>query len=456
MKAVAFGTLFLGLILGQQPVELVVGEGVALVELLLDGEPVGETEEAPWTLPVDFGSQLEPHELVAVARDAEGEELGRATQWINLPRPPAEVEVVLAGGEDGRGTVALLSWESVLGREPLSMTATFDGSPLDGVDPRRLALPPHDPEQLHLLRVELVFSANLEAVTEVVFGGGYGNQTATELTAVPVFLERGGGPPSPEEMAGWFEIAGRPVAPVAVEEGPAEVVVVMDRPAQEALWRLASGWTAGSLEGEGGFLDRKVDGYRAGEDSVPAGLPRHDLRLADGQVLRFLWPFSRVAGHQHVRYALFARSEDHPPDHGGVLWLLTAAQQPAFSLDEQRLADAVAVAGISAAGRGRRRAVLLVLSEEPSDASQLDPPEVRGYLSRLGVPLVVWSVGDVSARVKADWGEVRSVRRERWFRAAVTDLSRSLERQRVVWLEGLHLPQQVALSERARGLRKVR
>lgn len=456
MQAVAFASLFLGLTLGQQPVTLVVGEGVAGVELLLDGEAVGELREPPWTLPIDLGAALAPHELVAVARDADGEEVGRASQWINLPRAPAEVEVVLAEGEGGRGAVAILAWESVLGREPRSVTATFDGAPLDTTDPRRLALPPHDPDRLHLLRVEIEFSANLGAVTEVVFGGDYGSRTATELTGVPVTLDRGRATPSPAEMAGWFQAAGRPVNPVAVEEGPAQVVVVMDRRAQESLRQLARAWHQGSLRGEGSFSERAIAGHRRGSGGRHYSPPRHDLRLGEGQVLRFLWPFSRGGGHEHVRYALFARSEDHPPEHGGLLWLLTAAQQPAFSLDEQRLADAVAVAGMSAAARGRRRAVLLVLSDAPADASQLSAATVRGYLSRLGVPLVVWATGEVTEQMEGDWGDVRSIRREHWLRAAVSHLSQSLERQRIVWLAGLHLPQQVVTTASAEGIQRVR
>ena len=98
--SVAFASLFLGLVLGVQPVDLVVGDGVARVELLHDGRACGEADEPPWSVPCDLGDVLAPHRLEAVAYGPGGDELGRASQWINLPRPEAEASVVLEGIED--------------------------------------------------------------------------------------------------------------------------------------------------------------------------------------------------------------------------------------------------------------------------------------------------------------------------------------------------------------------
>ncbi len=84
---IEFVTLFLGLYHGVQPVELEVtpirGRDVAEVELWLDDEPTGTLSGPPWTSRVDLGPELKPHELIAVARDAGGDELGRARRWIN-------------------------------------------------------------------------------------------------------------------------------------------------------------------------------------------------------------------------------------------------------------------------------------------------------------------------------------------------------------------------------------
>ncbi|HEX6198750.1 MAG TPA: hypothetical protein VF150_00680 [Thermoanaerobaculia bacterium] len=462
---IAFATLFLGLVVGTQPVELVVGADVARVELLLDGQVVGDRAGPPWEVPCDFGEELAPHELVAVALDAEGKELGRARQWINLPRSEAEATVVVEGAEDGKDAVARLSWENLTGEEPLSVSVVFDGEELTAEDPRAIPLPAHDPEQLHFLRAEIGFSANLSAVTEVVFGGAYRGDAATELTAVPVEVERHRRDLEPGALAEHLTVDGSPVTPVAVEEGPAEVVLVMDRRAQEGVRLIAERWrppTLGAGTSAGG-LERNMPGdvVRRNESDVASDAARmshlqNALRLEEGQSVRFLWPYARVRGDEGVRYALFPRTGGHPPSQGGMLWFLSAVQQPEFSVRDQRLADAVAVAGMAAAGRGRRRAVVLVLSDRPADASLLSPPAVRRYLSHLGVPLHVWAVGSVPDEVAEAWGGVRPVPQESALRRAVEELSEGLERQRIVWIEGLHLPQAVALSEAARGVRRVR
>ncbi len=462
---IAFASLFLGLVLGVQPIEFVVGEGVARVELVLDGEVVGAAEGPPWTIACDLGETLAPHELVAVARDAEGEEVGRARQWINLPRPEAEASVVLEGVEDGKGGVAHVTWGTVVDDRPLAIAASFDGQPLEVADPSRIALPDHDPESLHFLRVEIDFASALTAVSEVVFGGSYRSETTTELTAVPVQVaQRGPGLPSPQAMDGWLRVGDRYATPVAVDSGPAEVVVVMDRAAQEELRDMLRSWSSGTVitssqqPSPGAQRSLRVPNANQGGTSRstrPEAPFRFTMTLGEDQILRFLWPFSRLQGQERLRYALFPRSEDHPPSHGGVLWLLAAAQQPPFALDEQRLADAVAVAGMTSSARGRRRAVVLVLSEDPADASRFPAPAVRAYLDHLRVPLFVWSVGEPSARMRAAWGEVTRIDREPRMRRAVGELERTLERQRILWIEGLHLPQDVALSDRAAGLELV-
>lgn len=460
---IAFASLFLGLVLGVQPVEVVVGEGVARVELLLDGEVVGTAERPPWTVPCDLGDTLAPHELEAVAYDASGEEVGRARQWLNLPRPEAEASVVLEGAEDGVDGVARVAWGTVVDDLPLGVTASFDGRPLTVTDPRRIELPDHDPESLHFLRVEVDFASDLTAVSEVVFGGSYQGQSATELTAVPVLVS-GDGTPPPAAMDGWLDVAGRQVSPVAVDDGPAEVVVVMDRAAQEELRDMIERWSATTVIGGSSAAvlnarrsDRSPttpNGNLGGtRTSTRAENPfRHTMTLGNDQLLRFLWPFSRFQGQQRLRYALFPRSEDHPPSHGGVLWLLAAAHQPPFSLDDQRLADAVAVAGMTSSARGRRRAVVLVLSGDPADSSQFPAPAVRAYLEDLRVPLFVWSVDDPSEATIEAWGDVTRIDREGRMRNAVKELSRTVARQRILWVDGLHLPQDIALSERASGL----
>ncbi len=461
---VAFASLFLGLVLGVQPVELSVGQGVASVELVLDGKTVARASGDPWTVSCDFGSELEPHRLEAIARDAAGRELGSALQWINLPRPEAEGHVVFEGGHDGRGVVARLTWESVAGDKPTKVTASFDGRPLQVSDPKRIELPPYDPQALHFFHAQIELPSQLSAVVESAFGGTYSEETNTELSAVAVDLGDQKELPEPTALAGWFRADGEPLKPVAAETGPAEVVVVMDRAAQEELRELGKRWFPAAARDvptvdTGPRHRAPVAGWKSSQAAEQRleELLRSTLRLEPDQSLRFLWPFSLHRKSDRLAYDLFARSEEHLPADGGVYFLLSAAQQPQFALEDQRLADAVAVAGMSAAARERRRAVVLVLSGDPADASRLSPRAVRRYLADLGVPLVVWSVEkQVSPAVGAAWGDVESVYRKRDFKRSVHELSRALDRQRIVWLRGLHLPQAIELGPVAGDVRMVR
>jgi len=452
---VAFASLFLGLTLGAHPVSVVVADPVEVVELVLDGHTVGTvTAESSWTMPVDFSAILAPHELEAVAYDGDGKELGRVSQRINLPRPAAEADVVIEGAQEGRRAVARVTWESVEGSEPTTVEARLDGRRLEVTDPRRIALPALDPDQLHFLQVDLEFSDTVAAVAEVTFGGVYGNSTETELTALPVVPVEGAPRLKLADLDGWFaNVEGEHLQAVAIEEGPAEAVFVLDGAAQPVLWDIArrlelqrSGPLRGPLKG---YSAPPRPGAQVGRPATQ--LIRGIMKLRKDQFLRLLWPApQRVEGEEdRPAVELFPRSEEHPPEHGGVLWLLSEAHQPPFALSDQRLVDAVAVAGMTATLRSRRRAVVLVLTERPADSSRFSPANVRRYLEQIGVPLKVWVVGKVSEPMRQVWGDVRPVDAINRFGEAVTDLTRTLEQQRIVWVEGRYLPQEVVVTGRA-------
>ena len=135
-------TLFVGLFTGPQAVELRV-EGVAAVELRLDGRPVGILTGAPWKLEIDFGADLAPHELVVIARDSAGRELDRLQRWVNLSRlppsggttaggsggePRTAVAVVLEPGAELPEIRAMQSWFAGAAEEPLEVVAVDHGA----------------------------------------------------------------------------------------------------------------------------------------------------------------------------------------------------------------------------------------------------------------------------------------------------------------------------------------
>ncbi len=444
---IAFASLFLGLVVGVQPVQLLVSDEVASAELLLDGRRVAVMAGAPWSADCDFGAALLPHELVAVARDAEGRELASVRQWINLPKRSAEAAVALEGGEAGRGVVARLVWDSVVGAEPLEVRARLDGKRLKVDDPRAIALPAHDPERLHFLQVELDFAGNVSTVAETVFGGSYADEVSTRLTALPLALARGAKLPPLEKLRGRVSKDGAPLEVVAAEEGPAEIVIVRDESARQDLTGL-------------GRTDRRAlrDRARVGRvtrGDEDRGSLRYRMGLQSDLRLRFVWPHSRLERRAGYDLAIFPPSEDFTWKDGGFYWLLAYVRAPAGDREPQQLADAVAAAGLLAAGRNRRRAVVLVLGAEAESAAQLEPAAVRSFLAALRVPLVVWSTVEGSERAPGPWGRATEVSNLARLEGAVRDLYRGLERQRIVWLAGFHLPQQLDFRE-GDGVRLVR
>ncbi len=425
---ITFATLFLGLIVGVKTVDLAVGEDVASVEVLLSGRSVATLTQEPWSLEVDFGSELAPHELVAVARDAEEMEVGRVRQWINLPQPPVEVTVVLEGTDGQR--VARLSWESLVGAEPRTITVAFDGRPLAVEDPRRIELPPYDERQLHFLRAELEFTDNVTSAAEFVFGGTYVDNVNTELSAVPVRSRRRK-LPKRDTFGSLLAIGGQPLQVLAAERGAASVIVVADEAAAKALGRLDLR-SRYSVELPLAVVAKKLWNHAS---------------LGHKHFIRFLWPVSRRQEGQQTDFDLFVNSQEYNVDDGGFFYLIFHAGRGPLR-GPQRLADAVAVAGTFAAEQQRRRAVVLILGgPAPEDHSSAAPAQVRRFLSRLRIPFYAWSL---SGRPPGDeWGEVRDVSSLVGLRRAADQLARDLDRQWIAWVDGVHLPQDVTLTPAA-------
>jgi hypothetical protein len=439
---IAFVTLLLGLISGIYPIEVAVSGPVAAVEFQLDGTGAGRIEGPPWVARVNLGLDLRPHELVARALDAEGKEISRVSQWLNLPRPPAEVEIVLENRKGGAPEAAVLTWQSVNGVKPTSVGLTLDGEPLKVSGDGRAALPSRDLKTLHVLTAELWFPPGLLARKDVVFGGEYGSEVSTELTAVPVRVRPGAVLPPPEGLQGWFAAAGQPVAVAAVEDGPGKVVLVRVPSGNEVSRRLvplaSSGGPGGPGETEQRLRTEKL---------------RRQLPLGPEDRVRFLSLSSNSFKQSKVPAELFDMTPELTTQDGGMLWFLTNS----FLIKEprgkgRRVADAVAVAGLQAAADNHRRTVVLVLGRALDDTSQYDPAKVRGYLQSIRVPLFVWSLYGSDTPSARAWGGAEDISTLAKLREAVARLQAELDSQKIVWVEGRHLPQAVSLTPAAQGV----
>ncbi len=432
---ISFASLFVGFVIGIVNVQLMAAVGVDRVDLLLDGKRVAQLHD-PFTTPLDIGCEPSPHELVAIAFDTKGKELDRARQWINRPRPTAEASLALEGGRGGTGRVARLRWRALAREVPASVAATFDGSPIPVTDPTRIELPAHEPAQVHFLKAVLEFGKGVSATAELIFGGSRTVEVHTELTAVAVEPEKKTSLPPVEGLAGWFEENGVPLEVAAVEAGGTDVVFVAEGSARAGLKQAFR-------------RESPNDAETAANLRIGMRFKGEDLRF------RFLWPVGRLTSQTEMvtnAYQSTPWLSRKRSSIGRIAgWLL---EWPGWTRDGQRLADAVVVAGLAAAEANRKRAVVLLLGPTAKDGSLLTPDEAMSFLRRLGVPLQVWSIGKRSPealRWKAE--TLISANQHREFDDAVRRVLGEVERQRIVWLEGAHLPHEVVLSRLAHGIR---
>lgn len=418
---IAFASLFLGLVLGVKPVEIVVGEGVASVELALDGETVGMLHEPPWVLEVDFGDELAPAHLEAIARDGAEQEVARIEQWLNLPTSQVVINATLEPRKEGQPRVALLSWESTVGAEPQSVTASVDGVPITITDPRRIELPPVDEQQLHLLNVEMRFEKRASARLDFTFGGLYVDHVSTEMTALPIRRTQASAqPPTVAQAQSWFAKDGESVRVIAVERGPAEVVVVMGRPFPHLL-----------------------------DPGRRQKLPK-DLNLPKGFGMRFVSPIPTQTEGVETSFELFPISPVYDREVADLYSLLTNISRPKERRDPLP-GSALGVAGLAAYESRRRRAIVLIPSANPAGEDDYPPALSRGYLERLRVPFYIWDPESKPVPQVETWGTVRSVPSLKKLAEAFADLRSDLDEQWIVWIDGQHLPQDIALTPAAKG-----
>jgi hypothetical protein len=414
----AFLSLFLGLISGNQSVSLGVSDDVVAVDLLLDGATVAHLDAAPWMAKVDFGKDLLPHHLVARAVDAKGTSLAQIEQWINLPRPSSEIELLI-NRVNPHSVGVHLNWQSLTSERPDRLELAFDGrTTVLGKDRNAaLKLEQSDP-RTHLLAATVYFPSGDAARRHVALSGSFAGGSAAELTAIPVRVA-GGELPPPEQLSGWFTAAGQPLSSTAVERGDARLLVVRDSTVPEAFRHLL-------------WFQRSSSGFRTA--------------LSSATQIRFIWPSAQAYGGSGIPSEIFPQSQDFGALDGGLPVLLARLQHGGDGDQGNRLADAVAVAGLGANAGQTPRAVLLVLTPDSKDVSRYAAPAVRHYLEALGVPFFVWSIGAPSPGETEKWGHIEDISQPSTLQQALRQLDDRLRAERIVWVEGRYLPQTIALG----------
>ena len=464
---IEFLTLFLGLTTGIHTVHLTVAGPVASVEVLLDGEMLATLNAAPWIFDCDLGDRPLPHDLVAIARDAHGQELDRAEQWINMAVHRRAATLAVDTDEQGRARSLRIDWQSIGEPEPEQIAATFDGRPLDVTDPDHIPLPAHDGREFHYVSADVEFSEAQRERRETELAGVRTQRISTQLTAVAVALKGRASLPPAGRMRSWFLKDGVPLEIHGVEKGLMDLFVVRAPGAQDVLDELARTVFANSYT-----PDRKSPALRHEWDPATffAGVPETvDRRIQAHHAT--LTPLSSFAPFSHklrLRFVssrpgsltaagiapeIFLHSRTYAGSEGGLSWL--AQRQPPMRF-VPRTVEAVALAGMRARAGNRRRAVLLISAAGAADTGKHSPADARELLRALQVPLYVWSFGTPDP----GWGNAfalgdleRPMKAARRLERATAALQRDLKRQRVVWLKGRHLPQQIELGDEASGVR---
>jgi len=411
---VVFLSLFLGVLGGPHMVQLQVGPGVDTVRLLLDGRPVAVLRQPPWRATIDFGTAIVPGELDAVGYDDHGNEVARATQFVNVPRPIAEFVITIQSDAAGAPATAQFKWEHLVGAKAVSTSLTLDGKsvPMDKSG-ATAHLPRLDMKHPHLIAGEMKFEDGFVTRREMVVGGELTDTAGAEMTPVGV---RQSAAIRDVSLADCFTNGSAAVRVGAVENTPALVIFVVDPNPKESLRALNPQLTTGLMWAE------RIQ-------------PRHLVMLDSGTWMRILFPVAeRHQSTSNETATLFPPSNDLDASSAGLLWFLTRAYDTYVSDDLPRqFADAVGVAGLNTITGAHRRAVVLVLSRH-DDTSLHSPDAVRNYLRSIGVPLFVWSPTGPHPELRNAWGEIDDISSRAKLKAAADRLRAELASQRVAWV----------------------
>ena len=395
-----FITLFLGIVSGRQGITLQAGPEVKSIRITLSGKQLVLLTQAPWRAEIDFGQEMVPRELAAIGFDANGNEIARATQVLNLPKPTADVQILREG--DG----LKLSYSNLQYSPPRKTTVMLDTTKLKVGKDFTVSLPANvDWSFPHIVQAEMRFEDGVIARREAVAVPGIlparGPVLLTETSTV-----------HPASFEGCFSLDGQPVRASAVEKESAHVIFVQDPDPRSTIHALDPTHRAQSI-----FTRSEVGRWAHLDEDTQQAL---------------LWPVSKQFTDSTSRAVsrLFEHSQDMQPK-AGLIGLLTT-RWPSVSEEPRQYVDSVAVAGIRSAG-GQRRAVVLIYNDHP-DVSRADAAAVRRYLAALGVPFFMWSPTAVPADVAARWGEIEDISTVDHLRAAAAKLRAVLASQRIAWI----------------------
>lgn len=396
LAEIVFASRLLGLVAGEQQIDVHVDAAVHSVEVQRDGVTVAALNKVPWSAIVNFGLELAPHEVTVVAFDRAGNELGRDTQAVNVARPPAEIGVLL--DRDAKGQlIAAVRWNHFAQQYPSSIIVKLDGRAIrKGSTFTTFPLGVVDLSKIHVVDVEVAFPDKVRSRKEVVFGGiaGYSELVPSEMTPVGVRQRKAEG----NTTTDCLRVGSQSLPAVKVERGEGLALFI--------------------LNGGRGILKRLDTPEHRGAGLF--GLHDADVFIMNpvAEVIQRPGNLTRLFNSQSVK--------------GGTQRVLATTSTPE---GPAQIADAVGAAALRALQGGKRRVVVVVIGNAPApDVSVHQPSVMRRYLERVGVPLRVWSLVGARPDLAETWGEVRAISTTADLLAATEDLRRELDSQRVAWV----------------------
>lgn len=409
-------TFPIGLVVGEQSIDVDLGASAQPAELYLDGEPVCSLTAARMRCVVDFGEAPHVHLLELIRRDDAGRVTASARRWVNRPGQEADLAIQLKkrdahGMCDGR-----LIWLHPLKQDPVVLEVEQAGVqiPINN-DGRSFRFPCPESGEPLIITASVIFPGGSRAEA-VVVPRGFGNSVGSDLTAMA--LE------STDSNAAACRVVRNELFPSAepVEEAEYEIVFVL-APGDEYTTLYQSGWSgnAGGNHYQGFTTKRPKPSWR-----------QTDYRLRDAERLWFVVPDERL-------------SRMNGFENGTWTWLMSLVEIGSKKIDGRlRVADAVAASGLVAAAGPHRRALVLVLGTDNSgDESMFSPEQARSYLAEIGVPFYVLRMG---AALDDGWPSGVPVENMGKFARALKSIKNSLDDQCVAWFPGDLRPDQIAAT----------
>ncbi len=359
-----------GLVVDELEVKVDLGPSGQPAELFLDGEKACALTAAAASCTVDLGPDPHVHLLELARPDGV-----RTERWVNRPGQEAELAVQPLPPSGSGPCQARIGWAHPERQNPVELEVMLPGAKPQIADGGRSVSFPCPPSGQSRTLVAMAVFPDGRRVESTAVVGGFADQTAVELHAVP--LVAGSEIPCEDGTEGW------PAAVERLEKSGFEVVLVLD-PAASYVPLRNSGWNTGRMTGGTGAGTKVFDQVvRSGaQDSEPE--PRNSwlkakATLFDADRLWYVAPdegLHRVNGFGQGR-----------PNWLDLLFRFGLAEVPG----QPRIADAVAASGLVAAAGPRRRAVVLVLGNnvQKRDGSRFTPQQAREYLAEVGVPLLV-------------------------------------------------------------------